>query len=291
MSDLVVKTNWLNQALQNLSLLEIRIIQLAIIDARESGTGLSPNEPLTIHSKRYADVFGVQTKNAYANIKEAEDTLFKRQFTLTDDDGKSVKSRWVQDVKYLDNQGAIELCFTRHVVRGISRIDGAVDFFTQYLLKNTINFKSVYSVRLYELLKQWKKSDPKKMPMFELQKLRGQLGVADDDYSRMYDFKRYVLDKAVTEINEHSDLDVSYTQRKKGRVIIGFDFKIKTKREEKNITPERDLDTPDMFHQLTEKQINFFGSKLANDDAFGSKHAKSGESMKAFENRIKQDFN
>ena len=39
-SDLVVKSNRLNSAIQNLSLPELRIIQLAIVDARETGKGL-----------------------------------------------------------------------------------------------------------------------------------------------------------------------------------------------------------------------------------------------------------
>lgn len=294
MADLVVKTNWLNQALQNLSLVEIRVLQLAIVDARETGQGLDADTPLAITSDRYANAFGINKKNAYEMLKSAEETLFNRRFTVMSEDEAGnpmpVKSRWLSQVGYLDGRGELRVWLSPIVVKAIIRIDGAVDFFTQYLLKNTIHFKSVYSVRLYELLKQWQKSDPKKIPMFELQKLRGQLGIADDEYLRMGNFKQRVLDKAVTEINEHSDLEVSYTQRKKGRVIIGFNFKIKTKPKEKDITPSRDLDTPDMFHQLTEKQINFFGSKLANDDAFGSKHAKSGESMKAFENRIKQEL-
>ena len=39
--DLVVKTNRLNQAFQMLTLAELHIVQLAIVDARETGTGLS----------------------------------------------------------------------------------------------------------------------------------------------------------------------------------------------------------------------------------------------------------
>ena len=253
MNDLVVKTNWINQALQNLSLIEIRIIQLAIIDARESGKGLSADKPLTISAKRYADAFNVQAKNAYANIKEAEDTLFKRQFSFIDSDGNAVKSRWVQDVKYLDAQGAIEICLTRQVVKGISRIDGAVDFFTQYLLSNTVKFKSVYSVRLYELLAQWKNADMRKIPIFELQTFRKQLGVEDDEYIRMFDFKKYVLDKAINEINKHSDLVVSYEKKKKGRVISGFKFKI----SEKANNEKHDF-------KMTDKQRFAFADKLAH---------------------------
>lgn len=45
-----------------------------------------------------------------------------------------------------------------------------------------------------------------------------------------------------------------------------------------------------MFHQLTDKQVNYFRAKLASDPAFGSKYAKIGESDKAFEQRIKQEL-
>lgn len=44
--------------------------------------------------------------------------------------------------------------------------------------------------------------------------------------STIYDFKKYVLDHAVKEINKVADLKVSYEQEKKGRKIIGFKFKV-----------------------------------------------------------------
>ena len=57
-SDLVVKTNQLNSAVQNLSLPELRIIQLAIVDARETGKGLDDTKtPLRIDAMRYAQAF------------------------------------------------------------------------------------------------------------------------------------------------------------------------------------------------------------------------------------------
>lgn len=257
-NDLVVKTNWLNQALQSLTMIELRIIQLAIVDARESGLGLSADKPLTIHSKRYAEVFDVQAKNVYANIKQAENTLFKRQFTFTDKDGKPVKSRWVQDVKYLDAKGAIELCFTRHVVAGITRIDGAVDFFTKYLLSNTIKFNSIYSVRMYELLTQWRNADMHKMPMFDLQIMRGQLGIETNQYKAIKDFKKRVLDVAVNEINLYSDLNVSYTQQKSGRKVVGFYFNIQVKENPQTRTQkttERKINaTINMLDDLTDTE-------------------------------------
>ena len=150
--ELVVKTNRLNQAFQTLSLSEFHFVQLAIVDARHTGTGLSTDTPLRIHALRYAEVFVTTRQNAYQRMKEAEDSLFNRRFSFFDEDGKLVKSRWIQQVKYLDDEGAIELVFTLAVVQGISKIDGIKDFFTQYLLSQTAQLNSTYSARLYELL-------------------------------------------------------------------------------------------------------------------------------------------
>ena len=66
----------------------------------------------------YAEAFGTTRQNAYQRMKEAERFfLFNRRFSFYDEDGKLVKSRWIQQVKYLDDQGAIELVFTTAVVR------------------------------------------------------------------------------------------------------------------------------------------------------------------------------
>ena len=244
--------------LQNLTLVEIRIIQLAIVDARETGKGLSTDTPLRIDAMRYAEVFNTTRQNGYLMMKDAEETLFNRRFSFLDDDERTVKSRWISQVRYLDDEGAIEVVFTPAVVKGITRIDGAEEFFTKYLLEQTARMDSNYSIRLYELLVQWKKAG--KTPLFELEQFRGQMGLGINEYKRMCDFKRRVLDLAVEEINEKSDLKVSYEQEKKGRRITGFKFKIITKskpEQPQKRTVSRDAYTADMFtiDGLSDKQL------------------------------------
>lgn len=257
--NLVVKTNQLNSALQNLSLPEIRIIQLAIVDARETNTGLSTDKPLRIDALRYAEMFETTRQNGYQRMKDAEENLFNRRFSYVNEQGKLIKSRWIQQVSYLDDEGAIELVFTLAVVKGISRIDGAEDFFTSYLLEQTAHMDSIYSVRLYELLVQWKEA--KKTPIFELTIFRSQLGIDITEYKRMGNFKSRVLDLAVREINEKTDIKISYEQIKKGRTIVGFKFKVLTKDKPKNVIANnghgRDADTADMLiiDELSDKQL------------------------------------
>lgn len=303
-SDLVVKSNRLNMAIQSLSLPELRIIQLAIVDARETGKGLNTDTPLRIDAMRYADAFDTTRQNAYIRMKETEETLFNRRFSFVDSEGKLVKSRWIQRVRYLDNEGAIEIIFTYDVVKCITRLDGAEEFFTQYLLSQTAKLNSVYSVRLYELLVQWKSVG--KTPVFDLDMFRGQLGVNKDEYIRISNFKIRVLDSAVKEINDKTDLTVSYTQQKKGRIVSGFSFDVKVKKKkdtkltdsEKKIVDGhkltnlglfRDVDTLDLFHNLTDKQIQVFSYKLAKMPELSS-HAPIGADYEQFAQIIANDL-
>ena len=297
--NLVVKTNQLNSALQNLSLPEIRIIQLAIVDARETNTGLSTDKPLRIDALRYAEMFETTRQNGYQRMKDAEENLFNRRFSYIDDRGKVIKSRWIQQVTYLDDEGAIELVFTLAVVKGISRIDGAEDFFTSYLLEQTASMDSIYSIRLYELLVQWKQA--KNTPLFELEKFRDQLGIETHEYKRMGNFKLRVLDLAVEEINEKSDIKVSYEQVKKGRTITGFKFKVLTKDKPKNIKSEgnsRDVNTADMFtiEGLNDKQLGRIARNpqfITDYNHMVSPTSAAGQSDSGWEfemiNRLKKD--
>ena len=284
--DLVVKTNRLNQAFQVLTLAELHIVQLAIVDARETGTGLSTDTPLRIDARRYAEVFNTTRQNAYQRMKEAEDTLFNRRFSFYDENGKLVKSRWIQQVRYLDDEGAIELVFTLAVVQGISRIDGVKEFFTQYLLSQTAQLNSVYSARLYELLIQWRSTG--KVPIIDLGDFREQLGIGVNEYQRMHHFKARVLEPAIKEINEKTDIKAEYEQHKKGRIISGFSFKFKKKsqpKSEKVLDSKRDPNTPDLFIKMTDAQRHLFANKMSEMPEM-SKYSQGTESYQQFAVRI-----
>jgi len=82
--------------------------------------------------------------------------------------------------------------------------------------------------------------------MFEIEEFRNKLGVESTEYSRMTDFKKRVLDVAVEQINELSNIRIKVIQHKKGRSISGFSFtfvEIETKPK------ERDPNTIDWVQQ------------------------------------------
>ena len=107
----MVKSNQLNSAVQNLSLPELRIIQLAIVDARETGKGLDTKTPLRIDAMRYAQAFDTTRQNAYILMKQSEETLLIVALpTLT---MKKTYKITASRCPLFDDEGAIEVCFTR----------------------------------------------------------------------------------------------------------------------------------------------------------------------------------
>lgn len=291
---LVVKTNRLIEALQTLSLAETRLLQLAIVNSRENGKGLDSSVPLSISAVEYAKEFNVSNQAGYIALKSAEETLFERRFTIIDVDKNPIKSRWVQDVKYIQEEGRIEITLSRVVAKEITKIDGLKDFFTSYLLEKTSGLNSVYAIRLYELLIQWK--TVKKTPVFEIENFRNQLGLGVNEYKQMNNFKARVLDVAVEQINKNTDLTVKYEQHKKGVRINGFSFSFKFKEEKKQV--EKDVKNPDLFLYLTAKQINYFSREIAKavvenrSPVFTSLSifAPAGTGESEFAERIAQDL-
>lgn len=282
--DLVVKSNQLIQAVSNLSLVEIRLMQLAVVDARETGTGITTDTPLIIWANRYAKTFDVTLEAAYWALKEASRTLFDRQFTLYTIDvhtqkEKRITSRWVSQVAYVDDAAKLEIILAPAVVSEITRLESQ---FTRYYLEQTAPLTSAYAVRLYELLIQWR--EVAKLPMFELDHFRQQLGLSNNELFRMSDFKKRVLDLAVSQINEHTDITVSYEQHKAGRVITGFTFSLKQKKQPKDVSPKAKL-KPKTNKNTNENNID---ALLKNND-WVSKHAKSGESWDDARSRLKNE--
>ena len=281
---LVVKDNALINASYNLELTEQRLVMLAIINARELGQGITADSKLEIHASDYAKLFNVSPDASYKALKDAVNNLFNRQFSYTAEYKKTgkvgiVRSRWVSRIFYVDDLALLEITFAPDVVPLITRLE---EHFTKYEAKQVAHLTSKYATRLYELLIAWREVG--KTPVFELQQLRKNLGVEDDEYQRMHHFKSRVLETAITQINEHTDIKATYEQHKKGRTITGFSFKFKQKVQPK-IETKRDPNTPDFFIKMTDSQRHLFANKLSEMPEMGA-YSQGTESYQQFAIRI-----
>lgn len=258
--DLIVKDNVLINASYTLDLTEQRLILLAILEAR--ATNVSTDMDLTIHAESYINHFHVHRNTAYKVLREACKSLFDRRFSYEKLTAKNnievVTSRWVQRVSYVENEALVRIKFSDDVVPLITNLE---KHFTSYELEQVSSLSSVYAVRLYEVLIAWRSVG--RVAMIELQELRSRLGVEPHEYQKMTNFKSRVLDVAIAQINEHTNIKAEYEQHKQGRSIIGFSFKFKSKPKPKEITPKRDKDTIDMFCNLSDSQIKMYSSLLS----------------------------
>ncbi|MDC5500547.1 replication initiation protein RepM [Acinetobacter baumannii] len=282
---LVVKDNALINASYNLELTEQRLVMLAIINARELGRGITADSKLEIHASDYAKLFNVSPDASYKALKDAVNNLFNRQFSYTAEYKKTgkvgiVRSRWVSRIFYVDDLALLEITFAPDVVPLITRLE---EHFTKYEAKQVAHLTSKYATRLYELLIAWREVG--KTPVFELQQLRKNLGVEDDEYQRMHHFKSRVLETAITQINEHTDIKATYEQHKKGRTITGFSFKFKQKQQPKKLDSKRDPNTPDFFIRMTDAQRHLFANKMSEMPEMG-KYSQGTESYQQFAIRI-----
>ncbi|WP_180006215.1 replication initiation protein RepM [Acinetobacter sp. YH12237] len=282
---LVVKDNALINASYNLELTEQRLVMLAIINARELGRGITADSKLEIHASDYAKLFNVSPDASYKALKDAVNNLFNRQFSYTAEYKKTgkvgiVRSRWVSRIFYVDDLALLEITFAPDVVPLITRLE---EHFTKYEAKQVAHLTSKYATRLYELLIAWREVG--KTPVFELQQLRKNLGVEDDEYQRMHHFKSRILETAITQINEHTDIKATYEQHKKGRTITGFSFKFKQKQQPKKLDSKRDPNTPDFFIKMTDAQRHLFAKKMSEMPEMG-KYSQGTESYQQFAIRI-----
>lgn len=107
------------------------------------------------------------------------------------------------------------------------------------------HFKSNFSWRLYEYLKAhfgyFRKilTREEALQLFNVQERKA--------YQRIGNFKQRVLDVAIKEINQYTELDVWYKEQKKGRSIVGFEIYWSTGK---------------MINQATQKQIDFIQSVI-----------------------------
>lgn len=271
----VVKDNALINASYSLELVEQRIVLQAIVKARETETGFDTKTPLSIHASEYEKQFGVTKDAAYKALKDAVLSLFERQFTFTelqDEKLKVVKSRWVSQIAYVDKNAEVQIIFSPAVSSMCSRLER---HFTSYDLEQVAQLTSKYAVRLYELVVAWQSTG--KTPIFKLQDFREKIGLLDEnEYKDMCTFKKYVLELAVKQINEHTDIKLDYEQHKAGRKIDGFSFKFKQKVKPKKIEQQqqqRDQNTPDLFNKMTDAQRHLFAHKLAHDARVQSEYS------------------
>lgn len=228
------KDSALVTASYGLNVAESRLVLLAITIAKEYlNTAQSKSllgKRIEISAQRYVDMFGVSKSSAYRLLQDTCKNLFKRQFSYTEAaESKDLwhrTSHWVMDIAYMNETETVALRLSPAIIASIDELEEQL---SSYDVREVENLTNAHTIRLYELLNTlYRKSET---PRVSIEDLRNNLGILEHEYKRMFDFKRQVLDYSIAQINENTDIKVSYEQHKKVRTISAFTFNVEMKED------------------------------------------------------------
>ena len=230
----VVKANSLIEASYRLSIDEVRILALTI------GT-MDPKSNQQIFDFTVADFVRefpeISMDNAYKQIQTAIKRIYERS-VRTEDNNRITEFRWVSSRTYFKNEGRFRIAMTNEVMPYLTQLKGQ---FTQYQLRHISSFNSVHSIRIYELVTQYRSLGYREITIEDLKKWLQ----VEDKYPRFNNFKQWVLEPSITEINDKSDLFIDIEQIKCGRSIVALKFTIKNKKN----TVKAELKRPPFPHK------------------------------------------
>lgn len=210
---MVTKGHPLVQAKGKMGALEQKIALSVISLINKEDTDLKNEYQIDI--KDIQKLTGSSDKNFYKTVKETASSLMDRKILIEYETEKGKKkffeTRYLSSAEHTEGSGVINITIEKKLKPYLIQLSA----FTQFQLKNVIKMKSGYAIRIYELLKQWPGKETKKLEMGHLREILG----LEDEYTRFTDFERRVIKPAVKEINDKSDLKVSYEKVKVGKRI------------------------------------------------------------------------
>jgi len=269
----IYKANSLVSASYRLSVQEQRILLACISQVNVQGGEEVTDDKM--YSVKVTDIERMtenSSKNMYLEIKNAALSLFERQLTLNswpngNGSRKVLVTRWVQSIEYDEKNGQVNLRFSKDITPYLTNLSSQ---YTKYSLKDVSKLSSAHAVRIFELMMQWKSTNK---VTYSVEDLRSIL-LLKDEYSKISDFKKRVLQIANEQINAHTPYKLTIDQKKSGRKVTHFIFTFGLKDEDK---PKKIKKNP------TKSDLK--------DPKFLSKHGRVGEKEPDVIRRLKEQFN
>jgi len=227
-NQLVVKSNEIIQKARfNFTIEEQKIIAYLVSKVKPEDSFF---EPFNFSVQDFCEVCGISSNggSVYKHIKDTLKRLSDKSIWVKTGKKGEVLVRLLQRIELDEYSSSITVRFDEMMVPYLLYLR---EQFTQYQLRNVIAMESKYSPRLYELLKSYEGLH--KPITFDIEYLKEKFFA--QTYDRYPDFKRKVIDMAVSEINRFTDIIVTYVTEKDGRKVARIVFTIQRKDSIENL--------------------------------------------------------
>jgi plasmid replication initiation protein len=179
-----------------------------------------------VTAAEFCETFKIDMNDAYAALKEATKKLYeqtirtvaKRKDRYGVETQTVTEQRWIISRKYEDGAGYAEITFNPEISGHLTMLGRQ---FTSYQLNQIAGFKSIYAIRLFELLMQYRSTGTLRI---EIEKI---IELFQLSYKFYNDVRRFVIEPAVKELLKKGNMTIEWTPIKHGKTVKYLDFKFK----------------------------------------------------------------
>jgi hypothetical protein len=218
-------------------------------------------EDYTVNLAELAELFGAtKSRSFYAEVQQATRDLMDTTIDISI--GKRRRyTHFVSFVEYIEGEASILIRFDKALKPYLLNLKNN---FTTYELAAVVNFKTSYGIRFYEFLKM--RQNMGKGGQFFIQysllELKEKLGISPDEYRYTKDLRVRVIEPALKEIDEYSDLQIIQTDYlKKGRAIHAIKIVAEPKKQRMLAIEDpqdiRDITPPESRPKAVQALIDF----------------------------------
>ena len=255
-SNYVVMANELIKGKSALTLNATKILRTAIMQIKPDDEEI---KPFVIAVEDFAELIGKETTDyLYNDLKRVAKELLSSVIEIEDRTAKKNKWKglnWCSEC--LCENGMFYIYLNNRLK---PYLIGLQKLYTQYQLDFILQFRSIYGIRLYELIKMGLQNIKiiKPHQQVDVEIMLDVIRRATDTektYPNISDFKKRVIVPAINDINKIPlGLIVSYDDIKKGRKVIGFTFHVTSWTAQNPLPPEKHKQIDDFKERMKEKE-------------------------------------
>jgi plasmid replication initiation protein len=239
----VVKYNDLIEARYRLSLQESHVILWLLTQIKPDDAEF---EEHTLNVVDFAKIAGLRVDGLYDELQQVTERLMKRTLKIRNPENQHLlQVSWLSSALYKHTEGCVILCFDPKLKPYLLQLKG---HFTKINITDSLKFKSIYAVRIYELLAQYSPIGKRETTIDEL---REWCGIDEKEYKLYKHFKARVINRAKNEINAKTHYSVDYREIKKSRKVDRLEWVINL---DKNTEPSETANSPE---KITFIPINY----------------------------------
>lgn len=283
----VIQHNNLIEARYRLTLQEKRLVLWLVSQVKKEDDDFKPH---VLSIGEFAEIAKIERDGAYKELPQITEKLMQKIIKIRSlENNELLQVSWLNSARYKFKEGKVILKFSSDLKPFLLQIK---EKFTKANLQDLMVLKSIYAIRLYELLKQYVSTGER---ITTLESLREYCGIERNQYKNYNDFKRKILEISEREINLKTDILISYEEQKTSRKVTSIRFSIKNNPKYKQTGFEKSQQEKSYIIQkelrsglaLTEKIMEYgFTSQMAKKLVQQGTEKEIGDAIKSVDFQV-----